>query len=535
MKKFFSLSAIALLAALGLCVGFWTQFGVITSFLSFALLWQTEKYFQAYFSKKKISIWLFWAFFLFAWNVMATWWVRITGALWVISTANTLVMLVPVGIWLVLRKKIASKYESLFFVFLWLSFEFLHHRWQLTWVWLTLGNLFLYQNSWVQWYEYTGVLGGSLWILLTNVLIFNFFQKKTTVNLVWVGLWLLVPIGISYVMLWQYKPEPKGTLEVVLVQPNINPFTEKFSDTPHFIPFKEQTKILLNLSEQFITQKTDLLVFPETAFDENFDERIVPKYDNIKRLDSFQKKYAIPVIFGASTRAFTATKTAPTSQYAENVHAFYEDFNAAYLKKGDTLQFYKKIILVPGVETIPFPEYTIFLKDFISDIGASFFLLGVGKEQTIFHVKNARIAPIICYESMYGEFVGEFVKKGANLLCTLTNDGWLGDTDWQQHHLYLGALRCIETRREMLHCSNMGASAVISAKGEILKEIPYNQRTALRFERVILQNEITFYTLYGDYIGRGSLIGLMIWIILVMLKKLLKNGHTNQKGKLKIC
>jgi len=525
MKKFFSLSVIALLAALGLCVGFWAKFGVMASFLSFALMWQTEKYFQDFFSKKRISIWLFWAFFLFAWNVMATWWVRITGALWVISTANTLVMLVPVGIWLVLRKKIASKYESLFFVFLWLSFEFLHHRWQLTWVWLTLGNLFLYQNSWVQWYEYTGVLGGSLWILLTNILIFRFFQNKNIANFVSVSFAVFLPIMISYAILWQYKPEPKGTLEVLLVQPNINPFTEKFSDTPHFIPFKEQTKILLDLSKQFITAQTDLIVFPETAFDENFDERIVPKYENIKRLDSFQKKYAVPVIFGASTRTFTATKTAPTSQYAENVHAFYEDFNAAYLKKGDTLQFYKKIILVPGVETIPFPKYTIFLKDFISDIGASFFLLGVGKEQTIFHVKNARIAPIICYESMYGEFVGEFVKKGANLLCTLTNDGWLGDTDWQQHHLYLGALRSIETRREMLHCSNMGASAVISAKGEILKEIPYNQRTALRFERVILQNEITFYTLYGDYIGRTALIVLTTWLLYMIFQKILRKNE----------
>jgi apolipoprotein N-acyltransferase len=111
------------------------------------------------------------------------------------------------------------------------------------------------------------------------------------------------------------------------------------------------------------------------------------------------------------------------------------------------------------------------------------------------------------------------------LLCTLTNDGWLGDTDWQQHHLYLGALRSIETRREMLHCSNMGASAVISAKGEILKEIPYNQRTALRFERVILQNEITFYTLYGDYIGRTALIVLTTWLLYMIFQKILRKNE----------
>ncbi len=186
----------------------------------------------------------------------------------------------------------------------------------------------------------------------------------------------------------------------------------------------------------------------------------------------------------------------------------------------DSLAIYKKIILVPGVETIPFPEYTIFLKDFISDVGAQFFLLGVSKEQTIFKVKEARIAPIICYELMYGEFVSEFVGKGANLLCTITNDGWLGDTDWQQHHLYLGALRSIETRRTMLHCSNMGASAVISAKGEVLKEIPYNKRTALAYSEVKLYERQTFYTRYGDYIGRLALILSVFWILYV-LKKLI--------------
>ncbi|GAB4129055.1 MAG: hypothetical protein Fur0027_13280 [Raineya sp.] len=295
-------------------------------------------------------------------------------------------------------------------------------------------------------------------------------------------------------------------MAVVLVQPNINPFTEKFSDTPNFIPHEKQTRILLDLSKKNISSPTDLLVFPETALDESFDERLLKKYNNIKLLDSFYQKHQIPILFGASTRRFTAQKTSPTSQFAKSVNSFYEDFNVAFLMQKDSLSIYRKIILVPGVETIPFPEYTIFLKDFISNIGAQFFLLGVGKEQNLFKVKNARIAPIICYESMYGEFVGKFVQKGANLLCTITNDGWLGDTDWQEHHLYLGALRSIETRRTMLHCSNMGASAVISAKGNVLQVIPYNKRSALAFQNVELYEKQTFYVLFGDYIGRLALL-----------------------------
>lgn len=505
-------------AALLLTAGFWGAYGVIGSFGAFAILWQAEKHWSRFF-RSKIRTWLFWAFFLLIWNVLATWWVRITGALWVISVANTLVMLAPVSIWLWIRGKFPAKYRMFLFAVLWIAFEFLHHRWQLTWVWLTLGNQFLYQNTWVQWYEYTGVLGGSLWILLANVLIYEVFQRKNLQSVIYLSLCIICPILISQIILHRYSPQARGAMEVVLVQPNINPFTEKFADTPNFIPHREQVKILLGLSAKNISSKTDLLVFPETALDENFDERFIRKYETLKLLDSFYRKHQIPILFGASTRQFSSYQTSATSQFAKSVNSFYEDFNVAILMQKDSLYVYKKIILVPGVETIPFPEYTIFLKDFISDIGASFFLLGVGKEQTIFKIKEARIAPVICYESMYGEFVGEFVKKGANLLCTLTNDGWLGDTDWQKHHLYLGALRSIESRRTMLHCSNMGASAVISVKGEVLNEIPYNQRTALSFAKVELYENLTFYVRFGDYIGKLAVLMSVLLIVLSFFRK----------------
>ena len=520
MKNFLSLTLIACFSALLLTIGFWGKYAVLGSFLGFACMWQTEKHFKHFFEKKKIRIWLFWAVFLFLWNVLATWWVRITGALWVISVANTLVMLVPIGFWLWARKKIPQSYQTLLFALLWISFEFLHHRWQLTWIWLTLGNLFLYQNTWVQWYEYTGVLGGSTWILLGNAVLLQFFEKRKPKLLAYFATCLFLPIIISYIISWQYEPKEKSTLEVVLVQPNINPFTEKFSDNPNFIPHQEQTKILIDLSKKAVSSQTDLLVFPETALDESFDERYITKYDNIKRLDTLHQKLQIPILFGATTRQFSTYQTSPTSQFSKSVNSFYEDFNVAFLMQKDSFSMYKKIILVPGVETIPFPEYTISLKDFISNVGAQFFLLGVGKEQEVFKVKEARIAPIICYESMYGEFVGKFVQKGANLLCTITNDGWLGDTDWQQHHLYLGALRSVETRRAMLHCSNMGASAVISARGEILKQIPYNKRTTLRFSNVELHENQTFYVLFGDYIGRLALLCSIFLVFFGVFRKI---------------
>jgi apolipoprotein N-acyltransferase len=52
----------------------------------------------------------------------------------------------------------------------WIAFEYVHLNWDLSWPWLTLGNGFMYNPEWVQWYEYTGALGGSLWVWAANLL-----------------------------------------------------------------------------------------------------------------------------------------------------------------------------------------------------------------------------------------------------------------------------------------------------------------------------------------------------------------------------
>ena len=45
--------------------------------------------------------------------------------------------------------------------------------WDLNWPWLTLGNVFANQPSWIQWYSYTGVLGGTIWVLVLNYMFFQ--------------------------------------------------------------------------------------------------------------------------------------------------------------------------------------------------------------------------------------------------------------------------------------------------------------------------------------------------------------------------
>ncbi|HUQ96926.1 MAG TPA: hypothetical protein VM010_04610, partial [Chitinophagaceae bacterium] len=111
---------------------------------------------------------------MLVWNAGTTWWIynaSFAGAALAI-VLNSLLMCVP---WLLMRRikksfgRVAG-YAAL--ISFWISFEAIHQSWELSWPWLTLGNVFAVHPKWIQWYEFTGTSGGSVWILTCNVILF---------------------------------------------------------------------------------------------------------------------------------------------------------------------------------------------------------------------------------------------------------------------------------------------------------------------------------------------------------------------------
>jgi apolipoprotein N-acyltransferase len=119
------------------------------------------------------------------------------------------------------------------------------------------------------------------------------------------------------------------------------------------------------------------------------------------------------------------------------------------------------------------------------------------------------IAPIICYESIYGDFVRRQVQQGAQVLCILTNDGWWGDTPGYKQHFSFARLRAIETRRWVLRSANTGSSGSIDPSGKVIKKTPYWVKSAFT-QQVQLRSGQTFYTKYGDWLAGIS----VSWILL---------------------
>src|SRR5687768_7577445 len=149
------------------------------------------------------------------WNIATTWWVwnaSPAGAMGAFI-ANSLIMCVPWLLFYFTKKQFGRwiGYGSL--IVFWLTFEYIHHNWDLSWPWLTLGNAFATHPEWVQWYEFSGSTGGSLWVLLTNVIAYAIFSeyrkhgrsKSYYITLAaWIAI-LILPILISRMMISSEK------------------------------------------------------------------------------------------------------------------------------------------------------------------------------------------------------------------------------------------------------------------------------------------------------------------------------------------
>ena len=150
--------------------------------------------------------------------------------------------------------------------------------------------------------------------------------------------------------------------------------------------------------------------------------------------------------------------------------------------------------------------------------------LGTQKDRSVFFSKDKiGAAPVICYESIFGEFVGEYIKNGADFIFIITNDGWWGNTPGHRQHLEYARLRAIETRRSIARAANTGISGFIDQKGQMIVQNKYWIEDAIN--RKIKSNKaLTFYVIYGDYLGRIafgiSIVLILGAVILGIFKKL---------------
>ncbi len=480
--------------------------------------------------KAKGSSWFWYPFLAFViWNLLATWWVKnasFPGMLFAVAL-NSFLMAIAFWLFSQTHRRLGDGFGYFSLLFYWLGFEFLYLHGQISWTWLNLGNGFANNVGLIQWYEYTGTLGGSAWVLMVNMLLFktirSYLRQKTIrpvlTETILAVLLLIVPIAGSLVRYYNYT-EKSDPYNIAIIQPNIDPY-EKFIA----IPPDQQMDILLNIADSLGSSSTDYFVAPETFINNHVWEREIKYNESILRLKQFVKRYpGSKFVIGATTYKLYNDRATKTARSLDDTH-FYDSFNSAIeVDTSGNIPVYHKSQLVVGVEKMPYPQYFRFLEKLTLRLGGTFRSHGEQDYRETFTSPqdSLKIGPVICYESIFGEYVTDYVSKaGANFIFVITNDGWWGDTPGYIQHNSYSRLRAIETRRSIARSANTGISSFINQRGDILQWLGWWERGGMN--GILNANDtLTFYVRYGDYIGRISVftgIFILLYTIVRMLMK----------------
>lgn len=470
----------------------------------------------------------------FIYNLGTTWWIwnaSPEGAIFAF-VLNALLMAFVVQAFHFTKKRLGRR-EGLFaFVLYWISFEFVHYHWELSWPWLNLGNVFATAPYAVQWYSITGVLGGTLWILGINLFLFHILKKlwiakqsfkQQSRNILFLSLIVFVPIVCSVIMYVSYEDVGKDT-EVVVTQPNVDPYTEKFIGS-----VSEQLAKICDLADIRVSPETDFVLAPETALPFEFYEDEVERSIYFHQLLDRKAGWDGPSLFiGASTRKYFKTKNSRASRKIFGGPGYEELYNSSMLlNEYDKPHFVHKSKLVLGVEKVPFSNVFPFLEELSINNGGTSGTLGVEDESQVLRSKKITFAPVVCYESIYGEFIADQCHKGAELIFIITNDGWWGDTPGYKQHMAFASLRAIENRKCIARSANTGISCFINQRGDVISSTKWWEEASLSAK--IKRNSVqTVYSMMGDYIGMAFSLG-AVFLFLFALKNRIQQRFFKKK------
>ncbi len=471
--------------------------------------------------KKRIWIYHYSAFVI--WNTITTFWVcnaTVGGGIFAIL-ANSFQMSLVFGLFRLSKKKYGGSLPYIFLAAAWITWERLYFDADISWPWLVLGNSFARTTWAVQWYEITGALGGSLWVWACNLGIFGLMVsvsngrwyewniKAKTASTVGYILMLIVPLIASISIGKEYRDsmDSDEMLDVMVIQPNIDPYN-KFQALSQ----DQQNAILEGqIKERIQDRKSDstagplLVLAPETFT----SDIICGEYERSRtwlRFTGMLEYYpGVNMLFGASSYEFISSAEAPSYTARRlNDGRWVESHNSALIIDGSgRTEIFHKSKLVVAVEMTPYPA--VFCK--IDDMLGGVMGRCVGQDEiSLLNVKGIdnETIPVgcaVCYESVYGEYYADYIRKGAKAMTIITNDAWWGDTPGYKQHLSYASLRAIETRRAIARCANTGISAIISPSGEIIQPTPWWEPAVIE-SQIPLRDDITFFVSHGDITGR---------------------------------
>lgn len=387
--------------------------------------------------------------------------------------------------WLV---KTFGSFSIILFPAVWIIVEYVRTLGDMSFPWALNGYALSPVLPIAQLASITGIYGLSFLIIYANIIIWeilkaipkNYFSRTLKIHLsVFVILVLCITIWGS-LRLHQYA-NPDKTVRISLIQNNIDQKNWKGK-----ISLDTSMAITEKLVYQEGNEKSDLIIFPESGIYCYLERELRQR----ARIIKWSRSTRVPMILG--TLHFERMKNNPYYKYRVFNAVFFLDTNTTIF------QHYYKIKLVPFSEGLPFEGFFPLLSRL--NLGESDFHRG--EKEVIFPLKSCEelfLAPFLCYEIIYPDFVRNRVNQGANILVNLTNDGWFGFSTAPYNHAAMARMRSIENGLSLARCANSGISMFVDPVGRVIDKTKLYERTVLISE-ISSYRIITFYSRFGNWI-----------------------------------
>ena len=431
-------------------------------------------------------------------------------------------MSLPITVFAWTKRRIKSPVAWIALPVYWITYEYLQGHWDLAFMWLHLGLGLSCYPKWIQFYEITGRLGGTFLIISINIifyLLLKYWCDQRRKKILFCTLFLIIGIvSITNLLLTNSYQLSTNKAKIAIVQGNMNPY-EKVNEQVFEKQFTIFEELVLSVKEQ----KPDMIVCSEGFFkgtDNNpFVINEIDSNATIKKLKELSRKVNTAILTGIITYKLYYTQIAPTpSAQLVSKGIYYDAFNAAMLISYDQpIQVYTKSKLVPFMERVPFLEKFSFIETLHLSLNRMSGSYGRTDETSVFTYKNLKIAPVICMESLFPDYVKKFVEKDANIIAIMTDDGWSGNSNGPKQHASFAVPLAIEMRKPIARSANTGISLFLASSGNIIHSTELNEQTII-VEKLTLNTRTTFFVKHGELIGLMSIGISAVFFVITFLK-----------------
>jgi|GEM_PF-3207254 apolipoprotein N-acyltransferase len=460
------------------------------------------------------------------WNVGALFWiVKINwSAAIIIYLLNPIFQIIPFVFLRILKNK---SYDLLSFISSWLAVEYIQQLGEFAFPYLILGNSLANYPFFIQFYEYAGVLGGSLLILLLNIQFYLLFKqlnkkglksKKTLMRVILITLTLIFPVSIGFKL---YHPEINENKKTTVraIHPYVDVRGEKYD-----LSNQELMRLYIRLSFTGKEKTTpDYIIWPETSIkDGGWSNNLNNNHSISLIIDSLKSKESINIITGAVIYEVVPSNPEKNAnvRYDPQSDVYYKTYNSV-LGIGSTGVNNLKVKdkLVPVEEKIPFDGKFHFLRKIVPSLGKYTFS-SRRINQSTFKFQSDRILPLICFESLFSNYVGRNVKSGVGAIFIIINEGWFDNEFASNQFTAFGKVRAVENRKWIVRSSNFGTTNFINPQG--IEEISLKSTNKDYIQSSIYLNyQKTFFNRIGIYLGDIALYSTFILILVSIINYIL--------------